>query len=448
MNEWPINKIKVSLVGRVNVGKSTLFNKVVEETRAIVSTVPGTTRDANSGVTKWADREFTLIDTGGWQANPKNDIDMLINKRSYEWMNESNVVVLVVDSKTGLLPEDTMIARDIQKMKKKAILVVNKSDGRNKVAMGDWYKLGLGEPVYLSATEGSGVGNFLDEVVAAIPNKKTLIVNTRTIGLIGRPNVGKSSLVNVLAGKELQVVSAEAHTTREPHPIYVNRFKDHFLFIDTAGIRKKGKRVGGIEKKGIGMSEKIARDVDINWLILEAHKELTTQDKILGDTLTGTNRGLIIVMNKWDLVKVKETNTMNKMSKVLEANFNSLKWAEIAYISAKDKKGVAGLLKLTTEIHKRQNTYVNKLKLQRLWRSFLKRHPAMRPSGHSLTPSRTPIKFLSFSQIDINPLTFQITVTKKDVIPAALLNILEKSIRKIFNLSGVPIIMAIHRLRK
>lgn len=448
MTEWPINPITVALVGRVNVGKSTLFNRVIEQTRAIVSTVPGTTRDANSGVTKWADREFTIIDTGGWQANPANDIDRLVNKRSHEWINESDLAVLVVDARTGLLPEDTRIARDIQKAKKKCILVVNKSDGRNTTHMSDFYSLGLGDPILLSATQGNGVGNFLDEVVAKIPKKKTELVTTRTIGLIGRPNVGKSSLTNVLAGRDVQVVSSEAHTTREPHPIYVNRFHNHFLFIDTAGIRKKGKRDTSIEKRGISLSQRVSREVDINWLILEAHKELSTQDKILAQKLTDTNRGLIIVMNKWDLVPDKDTSTMNHMKKVLAANFSALKWAEIQFVSAKDRKGVSALLKLTAELEKKQKTYVNKQKLQRLWRSFLKKHPAMRPSGHSLTPSRTPIQFLSFSQIDVNPLTFQLTVTKRDVVPEALLNILEKGIRKTFDLTGLPIILTIHHVKR
>ena len=448
MTQWPVNPITVALVGRVNVGKSTLFNKITEQTRAIVSTVPGTTRDANSGVAKWADREFTLIDTGGFQKKPATEIDARINKRSHEWVRESSLVVLVVDAKTGLLPEDTVIARDTQKDAKKVVLVVNKTDGKSKHASADWYSLGLGEPVFLSATEGSGVGNFLDAVVAAIPKRKTELVTTTTIGLIGRPNVGKSSLTNVLAGREIQVVSNEAHTTREPHPVYVNRFKKHFLFIDTAGIRKKGKQDRGIEKRGIKLSERIASDVDINWLILEADKDITTQDKTLAKKLTGTNRGLIIVMNKWDKVADKTTNTMKKMEKYLAANFSTLKWAEIKFVSAKDKKGIAQLLTLTEKLEKKQHAYVDKQKLQQIWQIFLKRHPAMRPSGHSLTPSKARIQFLSFAQIDVNPLTFQMTVTKKDVVPAALINILEKEIRKTFSLSGLPIIMSIHRLKK
>lgn len=448
MTEWPINSSKVSLVGRVNVGKTTLFNKITEQTNAIVSMVPGTTRDANIGVTKWADREFTLVDTGGWQKNPTNEIDKRINTRAHEWMEESLVVILVVDAKTGILPEDVIIARAMMKTKKKLLLAVNKSDNRQaRMSIDQWFSLGLGEPILISATEGSGVGNLLDAINERIPKKKTQIVKTRTIGLIGRPNVGKSSLVNVLAGQEVQVVSDQAHTTREPHPIYVNRFKDHFLFIDTAGIRRKNRVERGIEKKGVGLSRKVANDVDINWLVLEAHKTLSVQDKILGSTLSETNKGLIVVMNKWDLVKNKDSKTMQHMKKLFEANFNTLKWAEIRFISAKDKKGVASLLKLTAELEKKQSKTLDREKVKTIWEIFLKRHPAMRPSGHSITPSKHRIKFLSFSQIDTSPITFQMTVTKKDKVPTPLLNILEKELRRVFKLQGVPIIITIQHIK-
>lgn len=449
MTEWPINSSKVSLVGRVNVGKTTLFNTITEQTNAIVSMVPGTTRDANIGVTKWADREFTLVDTGGWQMNPESEIDKIINKRAHEWMEESLVVILVVDAKIGILPEDKIIARAMQKTKKKLLLAVNKSDNKqSRINSEQWYSLGLGEPVLISATEGSGVGNLLDEVNKLIPKKKTEIVKTRTIGLIGRPNVGKSSLVNVLAGREVQVVSDQAHTTRAPHPVYVNRFNDHFLFIDTAGIRKKNRVERGLEKKGVGLSRQVAKEVDINWLVLEANTTLSVQDKILGSTLSETNKGLIVVMNKWDLVKHKDSNTMVNLTKLFEANFNTLKWAEIRFISAKDKKGVSSLLKLTAELEKRQSKMLDREKVKVIWEKFLIKHPAMRPSGHSLAPSKHRIMFLSFSQIDTKPLTFQMTVTKKDKVPTALLNILEKELRRVFKLQGIPIILTIQHIKR
>jgi GTP-binding protein len=444
MSSWRTNPVSVVLIGRVNVGKSTLFNKMTEKTRALMSRIPGTTRDANQGLVEWNGKEFTLIDTGGWQEQTDDEIITLVSNESMKWAEAASLVLLAVDAKDGILPEDKALVRILKKKKKKVLLIINKIDkDKRETAKNDAYGLGLGEPLLISATEGRGVGDLLDLIIENINVKKSKVLNPITISLIGKPNVGKSSTVNAIAGKEIMMVSATPHTTREPHPVFAHAFSEDWLIVDTAGIRRKSKVGDQLEKRGTHASIKQALTTDVNWLLIDISKRVSNQDKKLSEDLIDTRRGLIIVANKWDLVENKTVKTQNELSSYLRSNFRALKWARIMFVSAKDRKGYKNLLALTKELNDKQNSHLDEVKLREWWKRFVHQHKdATRPKN----PNRR-IKFLGFKQIDANPITFQLSVGNKDFIPDALIHIMEKEIRDIFDLYGVPFVVTLKHIR-
>ena len=442
MTEWQLHPVNVALVGRVNVGKSTIFNKLTEKTRALVSRIPGTTRDVNQGVASWKGKHFTLIDTGGWSAGEKDSLTEKVKSEALKHALKADLAILVVDAKDGILKEDKMMAEILRKNEIKTILVVNKVEVRETSLGKEYYRLGIGEPILTAAVSGRGLGDLLDKITENISNKKLNIRHPLVVAILGKPNVGKSSMINAIADKEAMLVSEIPGTTREPHPVFISKGGKDFLFVDTAGIRKKWKGGDVVERDGITLSIDITRDADVNWLVFDISEPLTSQDKALAEEVSSANRALVIVANKWDRVPKKTPQTQVEMLARLTANFRTLSWAESAFTSASTKYGFDRLIKLSEELNKKQNEKLDKEELEILWKAFVRAHPAKRPGSDT-----HKISLLSFSQVSTRPLTFAITIKTKDFVPQPLLNKLENELRRTFKLKGVPIILKLKRAR-
>lgn len=442
MTEWRIHPVNVVLVGRVNVGKSTIFNKLTEQTRAVVSRIPGTTRDVNQGIVRWRGTAFTLIDTGGWSIRGEDALTEKIKAEAIKRALDGDLAVLVVDAKDGVLKEDRMIADRLRKVGNKVLLVINKADTKDVSPQREHYRLGIGEPLFVSALSGRGLGDLLDEVVKRIPKKKEEVRHPLVIAILGKPNVGKSSIMNAVAGKNTMLVSEVPGTTREPHPVFVSHNGKDFLFIDTPGVRKKWKQGDLVERTGSEMSKKTTLTADVNWFVIDISQSPSSQDKAFAEEVGSANRALIVVANKWDRVPAKTPQTQRELMRYLTANFRTLSWAESAYTSAITGYGFDRLVKLSEELHEKQNTLLPKRELEDFWKKFVQAHPAKRPGSETHR-----ISFIGFAQVGTRPLTFALTVKTKDFVPQPLLNRLENSLRDTFKLKGVPIILKLKRTR-
>lgn len=342
---------KIALVGKPNVGKSTLFNRIVEKKQSIVCDQPGVTRDRIYGNANWLNREFNIIDTGGitkksdsFQESIKKQVDFAID--------EANIIFFVVSKKDGVNNDDYLIGKLLKKSKnKKIIVVVNKSETNSLNEEKKYYSFGFGKPFYISAEHGQGIGDLLDYAVKS--NKMEL--TNKTIDdrfpfcIIGKPNVGKSSLVNAITNSERVIVSNVAGTTRDSIDCDFSYNKSKFTIIDTAGIRRKGKIQDDIEKYSVLRAENSIKRSKLIILVLDGNQPISEQDEIVGGLAYKANIPVIIAINKWDLIE-KDTLTMNKYKNEIKNHFQYLAWAPIVFISAKENKRINTLFEAINEI--------------------------------------------------------------------------------------------------
>ena len=300
----------VAIVGRPNVGKSTLFNRLTESREAIVDEVSGVTRDRNYGVSNWNGIDFSVIDTGGYVRNSDDIFEEEINKQVLLAIEEADIILFMVDVTIGIHDLDTSVASLLRRVNKKVLLVVNKVDnGERLLDATEFYNLGLGDYFPLSSMNGSGTGELLDEVVKSLPAEEPpLIPDLPRIAIVGRPNVGKSSLVNSLLGEERNIVTPVAGTTRDSIYTRYNKFQHDFLLVDTAGLRKKGKVSEDIEFYSVMRAVRTIESSDICLLLIDATRGIEAQDLNIISLIQKNNKGMIILVNKWDLIE-KENNT-------------------------------------------------------------------------------------------------------------------------------------------
>jgi GTPase len=335
----------VALVGRVNVGKSTLFNKILEYNLAMVSSLPGTTRTRNIATATWRGKQFRLIDTGGLTFADDIPLEADVIHQTELALKEADVIVFVTDIQTGILPQEYELAKRLRadKKKKPIILVANKADNpatRHRVHDTEWQKIRLGEATAVSAANGTGVGDLLDLVFKEFNKQsrrpKTLAeIEPVKIAIVGKPNVGKSSLFNKLIGEDRVIVSDMPHTTREPHDTLMELDDQLLLFVDTAGIRRKTKVSGELERLGIEKSIAAINRADIVLLVLDATEPVTDQDQQLAGLLREHTKSVIIVINKWDQTEDNSDAFRNEAKKDVEAKFPHLNYAPIVFVSAK-----------------------------------------------------------------------------------------------------------------
>lgn len=440
----------VALVGRPNVGKSTLFNRIVGQRRAIVEDLPGTTRDRLYGEAEWIGQFFTIVDTGGLEIietqklrRPQDQPAPLssasvgfieeIREQAQVAIAEADVIIMLVDVPDGLTPADEDVAEVLRRADRPVLVVANKADNQaREQAAYEFYALGMGEVFPISALHGTGVGELLDEVVAVLPAAEEVEEpEALRIALVGRPNVGKSSLLNKLLGEERAIVSAIPGTTRDATDTYLTWEGQPVLLIDTAGIRRRGRIERGIEKYSVLRSIKAIARADVVMLLLDAEDLVTAQDAHVAGYILEENRSIIVVVNKWDLIE-KDTYTMDAYTKQIRADLKFLDYVPVFFISALTGQRVHKLLPLASQVYQERMVRIPTGELNRLVEDATIRHSPPHKAGKRL-------KFLYATQASIDPPTFVFFVNDTRLVHFSYERFLENQIRRKYSYLGTPL---------
>jgi GTP-binding protein len=451
----PISRTPViAIVGRTNVGKSTLFNRLIEQKKALVSNIPGTTQDINYGSCAWRDRILTVIDTAGLDMTRENPSEDRIRRQAEMAMAKADVILFLVSVKDGPLPEDKAFAKYLQKSAKKVVLIGNKADAprdRREADATGWAKLGLAEPRLLSATNGTGVGDMLDELVdltAAIGKGEEAPEAFARVTIIGRPNVGKSSLLNALAGEERVIVSEVAHTTKEPQDSLLSYVTEdgqtyHLLLTDTVGIRKKSKVEAGIEKSGVSMSLGELKAADVILLVIDATDGINLQEKKLLGLAADNFKSIIIVVNKWDLA-AEQGGSVEEYTKYVRAEMPFCTWAPVIFIAAKTGRSVGRIPATIVSAVTQFRRWIPDEEMDRFTEQVKKQHHAVSEIGYN---KKRPVIY-GVRQEKSEPPFFMVIVDKKEKLSSGLLGFIENRIRAKFGLEGTDIKMYGRELTK
>ena len=424
----------VAIVGRPNVGKSTLFNRIVGKRISIVNDEPGVTRDRIFAKAQWLDNEFTLIDTGGLDFEKDDEISRNIVKQAKLAIAMADVTLFVVDGMAGLSAQDHDALQILRKSKKNIILVVNKMDNYDQMTAYEYYELGLGDPYLVSAVHGKGVGDLLDKVVSYF-DKDHLSVkedDTVKIAIVGKPNAGKSSLINRLIGEERVIVSSIAGTTRDSVDIPFKYNGKKYSLIDTAGMRKKSKiEDNTVERYSIIRSLDSIRKADIAVLVVDVTTEVSDQDLKIMSFVIEQNKPSIVVLNKWDLVE-KETNTMQKFEKRLADELSFMPYFKSVYLSALTGKRTEKLMPTILQVLENANRKVSAGALNDVLQdAYAINSPTYR--------GNKKLRIFYATQTGTVPPTFVLFVNDTKLISDNYLRYLENNIRKAFNFEGTPI---------
>ena len=343
----------VAIVGRPNVGKSTLFNRLVGNRQAIVDETAGTTRDRHYGKTDWCGREFSIIDTGGYSVNSDDIFEDEIRKQVLLAIEEADVILFMVEVGTGVTDLDMMMAEVLRRAKKRTILVCNKVDNYDLIySSNDFYSLGLGDPFCISSMSGSGTGDLMDEILKHLPEDCAAeeLDDLPRITIVGRPNVGKSSLTNALLGTDRNIVTNIAGTTRDSIHTRYNKFGMDFYLVDTAGMRKKGKTMEDLEFYSVMRSIRAIEASDVCILMLDAQQGLESQDLNIHNLIVRNRKGCVIVVNKWDLIE-KGNNTMKEWREALEKRLAPFNDIPIIFTSALNKQRILDVLQTAIRVY-------------------------------------------------------------------------------------------------
>ena len=343
----------VAIVGRPNVGKSTLFNRLVGNRQAIVDSTAGTTRDRHYGKTDWCGREFSIIDTGGYSVNSDDIFEDEIRKQVMLAIEEADVILFMVEVGTGVTDLDMMMAEVLRRAKKRTIVVCNKVDNYDLIySSNDFYSLGLGDPFCISSMSGSGTGDLMDEILRLLPEDCSAeeMEELPRITIVGRPNVGKSSLTNALLGTDRNIVTNIAGTTRDSIHTRYNKFGMDFYLVDTAGMRKKGKTMEDLEFYSVMRSIRAIEASDVCILMLDAQQGLESQDLNIHNLIVRNRKGCVIVVNKWDLIE-KSNNTMKEWKEALEKRLAPFNDIPIIFTSALNKQRILDVLQTAIRVY-------------------------------------------------------------------------------------------------
>ena len=343
----------VAIVGRPNVGKSTLFNRLVGNRQAIVDATAGTTRDRHYGKTDWCGREFSIIDTGGYTVNSDDIFEDEIRKQVMLAIEEADVILFMVEVGTGVTDLDMMMAEVLRRAKKRTILVCNKVDNYDLIySSNDFYSLGLGDPFCISSMSGSGTGDLMDEILKHLPEdcEAEELEDLPRITIVGRPNVGKSSMTNALLGRDRNIVTNIAGTTRDSIHTRYNKYGMDFYLVDTAGMRKKGKTMEDLEFYSVMRSIRAIEASDVCILMLDAQQGLESQDLNIHNLIVRNRKGCVIVVNKWDLIE-KSNNTMKEWKEALEKRLAPFNDIPIIFTSALNKQRILDVLQTAIRVY-------------------------------------------------------------------------------------------------
>ena len=424
----------VAIVGRPNVGKSTLFNKLIGQRLSIVDDTPGVTRDRIYGDCEWLNRHFLLIDTGGIE--PKSD-DIILKQMSRQAqlaIDSADVIVLVTDLKSGVVATDEEVAAMLQKSGKPIILCVNKCDkvGETPLEYYEFYNLGLGEPIAVSSVHGHGTGDLLDAVLEYLPEdtEEEIDENLISVAVIGKPNVGKSSLVNRISGEERAIVSNIAGTTRDATDTYVSNEYGDFIFIDTAGLRRKSKVEDQIEKYSVIRAKMAVERANVCVIMIDAVEGFTEQDSKVAGIAHEMGKACIIAVNKWDALE-KDGKTMDSYRKKLMNDFSFMSYAPIIFISAKTGQRIDRLYELIKFVDEQNSTRISTGKLNDVLAAATARVQPPTDKGKRL-------KIYYMTQASTRPPTFVCFVNSKELFHYSYQRYLDNQIREVFGLEGTP----------
>ena len=425
----------VAVVGRPNVGKSTLFNKLVGQRLSIVEDTPGVTRDRIYAKAEWCGRQFMVVDTGGIE--PKTDDHMLeqMRRQAELAIERADVIILVTDVRAGVTANDMDVANMLQKSGKPIVLCVNKCDsiGEPPMEFYEFFNLGLGEPFAVSSLHGSGTGDLLDAVCAAFPEADSEETDDGRIAVavIGKPNVGKSSLINYIAGEERSIVADEAGTTRDAIDLPVDREDGRYLFIDTAGIRKKSKISDDIEHYSVLRAFMAVDRAQVAVIVIDATTGFTEQDSKVAGYAHQQGKASIVVVNKWDLVE-KDGKTMQEFTKKLQNDFSFMSYVPFLFISAKTGQRVQQLFPLIRQVAENNAMRITTGRLNDVLAYATARVQPPTDKGRRL-------KIYYMTQAGIQPPTFVCFVNRGDLFHFSYQRYIENQLRETFGLEGTPV---------
>ena len=426
----------VAIVGRPNVGKSTLFNRLTQTRTAITDPTAGTTRDRQYGKVEWNGKEFSIVDTGGWVVNSEDVFESEINKQVELAIEQADEILFVVDAMNGVTDLDDHVAEILRKSRKPVILVANKVDSNEWVYnVPEFYSLGLGDPYPVSAVNGYGTGDLLDEVVAKLPEKtddeEAQLEDIPKFAIVGRPNAGKSSLINAFIGAERHIVTDIAGTTRDSIYTRYTKFGFDFYLVDTAGIRKKNKVNEDIEYYSVIRSIRAIESSDVCILMIDATRGIETQDVNIFSLIQRNKKGLVVVVNKWDLVE-KDTNTINKFEDKLKEDLKFMSYFKSVYISAKTGQRVEKILSIVGEVYGHSRHRVATGTLNDVISDAVRSNEPPSYNGKRL-------KVYYASQVAVAPPTIVLFVNNSNLLHFSYERYLENVLRKSFDFSGTPI---------
>ncbi|MBI2845651.1 MAG: ribosome biogenesis GTPase Der [Chloroflexi bacterium] len=432
----------VAIVGRPNVGKSTFFNRVVGKREAIVSPEPGTTRDRVYAPAIWRGKGFTLVDTGGLVTWGEDPLLRAVREQVEVAIQEAEAIIFVVDSQSGILPEDREIANILRRSGRAVILVANKAEGKGgPAASSEFYALGLGDPRPISALHGQGVGEVLDEVVSLLPSAVEEKRKGVRIAIVGRPNVGKSSLLNRLIGRQRAIVHARPGTTRDALDITFDWNKEEITLVDTAGIRRRGRIQPGIEKYSVIRALGAIESAEVAVLLLDAEQGILAQDTHIAGYVWDAGKGLVIAVNKWDLVPNPREARAQYIT-VIGQVFRFLPSVSILFISALTGEGVEKLLPEAREVYKQWRAEIPDKSLERVMKEAVDQHPPPSKGGRRL-------EFYSLRQKGTEPPSFVFQVNDPNLVHFSYRRYLENVLRQAFGFKGTPIKTQFHqRIRR
>ena len=431
----------IAIVGRPNVGKSHLFNKLAGKRLSIVEDTPGVTRDRLYADAEWRGRTFTMVDTGGIEPSTDNEMLLFMREQARIAIDTADVIVLVTDIRTGVTAADKDVANMLLKAKKNVVLAVNKMDstGPTDPDFYEFYNLGLGEPIAVSAVHGHGTGDLLDACFAFFPPEEEEETDEDLIkvAIVGRPNVGKSSLTNRILGQERVIVSEVAGTTRDAVDSYFENDRGRYLFIDTAGLRKKSRVDDRVEKFSAMRSQDAIQRSDVCLLLLDAREGVTEQDTKVAGMIHESGKACILVVNKWDLVE-KETKTMDRQREDIRKALVFMPYAPIVFISALTGQRVPRLFELINYVNEQSAMRIATGTLNSLLADAVARVQPPTDKGRRL-------KLLYMTQTGVKPPTFLIFCNDRELFHFSYQRYIENQLRSTFGLEGTPVRLIIRQ---
>lgn len=424
----------IAIVGRPNVGKSTLFNRLLGRRMAIVHDMPGVTRDRHIATGEWAGKPFTLIDTGGFVPDSRDEMEMAIREQSELAVRQADVLLFLVDAQTGITRHDELIATELRKSRKPVFVVVNKVDDNGRVGdIYEFHKLALGDPIGISAVQGLNIGDLLDRMTSTFATGQVPEDPRLKIAIVGRPNVGKSSMVNAFLGENRQIVSPVAGTTRDSVDTEFKYFGHDLILIDTAGLRKKSRVRESVEFFSTVRTQRAMERSDVVIVLADAGEGITDQDLRVVSEAIRLGKGIILAVNKWDLIE-KTDRTYRELEADILGRLGTNRFVPVMFVSVLEKQRLLKLLDLAIQVQENRRLKISTSKLNDFLLPIIQKTPPPATLGKQ-------IKIKYITQMGTEPPVFGFFTNFPKLIDDAYRRFLERQIRTEYNLSGVPVRM-------